>query len=63
MNPGDEISITIFWKWVEIDEESDKVDTKIGEYSAENAGTINDKYSLAVGIIYDAEEDSCTTTD
>ncbi len=62
MNPGDEISITIFWKWVEIDEESDKVDTKIGEYSAENAGTINDKYSLAVGIIYDAEEDSCTTT-
>lgn len=61
MNAGDQISITIFWKWVEIDDESDKVDTKIGEYAYENKGTINDKYSLAVGVIYDSEDDTCAT--
>ena len=57
LNEGDQISITIFWKWVEVD---DIADTTIGEYVTNEGASINDKYSLSVGIIYEANN-SCPT--
>ncbi len=49
LHEGDQISMTIFWKWVE---EDDTADTMIGEYAAQNNNSINDKYGLSVGLIY-----------
>lgn len=57
LKSGDQISMTIFWKWVEVD---DAADTAIGEYAATDGADINDKYSLSVGIIYEPV-DVCPT--
>lgn len=59
MKSGDQISITIFWKWVGDDDEAD---TAIGEYVANEGASINDKYALSVGVIYEPV-DACATTD
>lgn len=60
LEAGDQISITIFWKWVEVD---DDADTAIGEHAAlkwENS-SINDMYSLYVGLIYEPVACKVTT--
>ena len=57
LNSGDQISITIFWKWVEVD---DVADTTIGNYAAEDDNSINDKYGLYVGLVY-SPNNTCPT--
>ena len=54
LQSGEEIAISLFWKWVEIDRESDRLDTLIGNQAALSAydETINDKYNLFVGVHY-----------
>jgi len=57
----DELEITIHWKWVEIDENSDKLDTLIGNQAAAKLQdeSINDLYTLFVGIDFDVLRDEC----
>ena len=58
------VEITIHWEWIfEIDDFNDKVDTAIGNQAAASAKdeTINDKYKLKVGIIFDAINKACTS--
>lgn len=57
LKAGDQFSVTIFWQWVGDDDEAD---TAIGEYAAEGDNSINDKYGLKVGIIYNPTE-RCAT--
>lgn len=54
LKSGEEIAISLFWKWVEIDRASDRLDTLIGNQAALSATdqTINDQYHLAVGVHY-----------
>ena len=58
MKPGEEIIISIFWKW---EEKNDELDTLIGNQSAEAASddTLNDKYSLSIGIDFTKELKAC----
>lgn len=59
MNPGDEIVISLFWKW---DDSNDELDTLIGNQAAESLhdSSINDKYGLSIGIHFETERDACT---
>lgn len=54
LKSGKEIAISLFWKWVEIDNASDRLDTLIGNQAAHSVydETINDKYDLSVGVHY-----------
>lgn len=58
----EEVAISLFWKWVEIDSESDKLDTMIGNQAAKSKfdETINDKYRLYVGLNFE-NNSSCIT--
>lgn len=58
---NDELEITIHWKWVEIDDNSDKLDTLIGNQAAAKLQdeSINDLYTLFVGINFDVLIDAC----
>lgn len=58
----EEVAISLFWKWVEIDNESDKLDTMIGNQAAASKydETINDKYRLFVGLNFE-NNSSCIT--
>jgi len=59
--PKESAAISILWKWVEIDDESDKLDTKIGNQAAESEflETLNDKYKLSVGLDMEIYNDKC----
>lgn len=59
---NEEIAISLFWKWVEIDKDSDKLDTMIGNQAAASRfdNTINDKYRLFVGLNFE-NSNSCIT--
>lgn len=57
LKAGDQFSVTIFWQWVGDD---DIADTAIGEYAAQDDNSINDKYGLKVGIVYNPA-DRCVT--
>ncbi len=47
----DGLHITILWEWIfDIDDFNDKIDTAIGNYSNEKSDSINDMYSLSVGL-------------
>ncbi len=52
LKKGEEAPITIFWKWVEMDSESDKLDTLIGNQAAQAKfdETLNDRYFLSVAL-------------
>lgn len=65
LKPGEETSISLFWRWVEIDSKSDIVDTKIGNIAANSKydETINDKYKLSVGLQFRNRGDPCTKSD
>ncbi len=58
---NDELEITIHWKWVEFDDYSDRVDTLIGNQAAAKLidDSINDLYTLYVGIKLDVIRDEC----
>lgn len=49
---GEEVPITLFWKWVEIDSTTDELDTLIGNQASlsQYDETINDKYHLSVAL-------------
>ncbi len=49
---GEEIPITLFWKWVEIDSTTDKLDTLIGNqaFLSQYDESLNDKYHLSVAL-------------
>lgn len=59
MKPGEEIVISVFWKW---EEKNDDLDTLIGNQSAEATynENLNDKYSLSIGIDFTKEMKACT---
>lgn len=59
--PKQEVSMSILWKWVEIDEKSDELDTMIGNQAAESKfdETINDKYKISVGLNIEIYNDKC----
>ena len=51
--PGEEVEITILWKWLDDDEN----DTKIGEYAANSTEDIY--YYLTVSYSYDIKSTEC----
>lgn len=54
LKPGEKTEITLNWRWIEL---NDKLDTKIGQYAADNKDdTI---YSIRVGIHFTVEKDEC----
>lgn len=61
LKPKEKVAISILWKWVEIDEESDKLDTLIGNQasSSKDDETLNDKYKLSVGLDLEIYNDKC----
>lgn len=61
LQSGEEIAISLFWKWVEIDYESDRLDTLIGNQASLSAydQTINDQYDLFIGVDYKLDS-TCT---
>jgi len=62
LQPQEEIALSLFWKWVEIDSNSDRLDTMIGNQVAKSKydDTINDKYRLFVGLNFNMGS-SCIT--
>ncbi len=58
IEPNETIMISVFWKWEEVD---DKLDTEIGNHAAEKITneTINDIYSISIGINFDTKNNSC----
>ncbi len=52
MKPNEVVVISLFWKWVEID---DNLDTLIGNHVAKKAtdSSINDMYGISIGLNYD----------
>ncbi len=61
LKANEKVSIPILWKWVEIDEDSDKLDTLIGNvaYDSQFDETLNDKYKLSVGLDLEIYNDKC----
>lgn len=53
LTPGEEVAISILWKWVEIDTASDKLDTKIGNITSDQ------DYSIMVGFKYTTKDSYC----
>lgn len=58
MDPNENIAISIFWKWEEV---NDSLDTLIGNYAAKklNDQSINDMYGISIGINFEAKLESC----
>lgn len=59
MEPNDEIAISVFWKWEEVD---DDLDTAIGNHAALKITdeTINDMYGLSIGVNFETKLESCS---
>lgn len=58
IKPKEEIVISIFWKWEEV---NDQLDTLIGNHAAKKLqdNTINDLYGLTVGINFETSTKYC----
>lgn len=58
IEPGQEIALTLFWKWEELD---DELDTLIGNQAAGKLidSSLNDKYNLSVGIHFETQNKTC----
>lgn len=58
---GETLDLVLIWKWVEINDYSDKVDTLIGNVAASKIedATVNDLYTLHIGIHYDTIIENC----
>lgn len=58
---GEELDFILLWKWVEIDKNSDKIDTLIGNQAANKLEdpNLNDMYRLYIGIHYDTKIENC----
>lgn len=57
----EKVTIPLLWKWVEIDEESDKLDTLIGNQAADSEydETLNDKYKISIGLDIEIYNNKC----
>lgn len=60
---GETLDLVLLWKWVEIDSNSDKLDTLIGNIAASKLEdeTINDLYTIHIGIHYDTKIPNCSS--
>ena len=57
----EKVTIPLLWKWVEIDEDSDKLDTLIGNQAADSEydETLNDKYKISIGLDIEIYNNKC----
>lgn len=58
LEPGEEVALTIHFEWVEV---NDNLDTKVGNHAAKKTtdSTINDLYTLYMGLHFDVIREDC----